>query len=109
MLNFKRMSVAVLATSAVLAAGVAAAEQREIIIFNGTYFPEKTNAQVGDTIVFYNQTGFTQFVEGDGWSIGPIPNGGRESVQIDQPFNADFVSMRSSGHYFKGYVKAGGL
>ncbi|SFE03249.1 hypothetical protein SAMN04488523_104269 [Sulfitobacter brevis] len=97
MLTSLRAGVCTLATATVLIASSAQADDLTVLILEGAYFPPVVSAQIGDTIVFVNETDSEHTVSGDDeiWTSGPIPTEGSYRLALNETtpltFGGDWV------------------
>lgn len=85
MLISLRKGVYTLAAFAWLA-GSAVAEVHEVLIVEGAYFPPLVHAQIGDSVLFINETGGVHVVQAtdESWTSGPISVDGTFSLLLMQ-------------------------
>lgn len=83
MLISLRKGACTLAAFACLAAPVLA-EEHEILIVEGAYFPPLIYAEVGDTLLFVNETSGVHIVQAsdETWTSGPISVNGTFSLTL---------------------------
>lgn len=84
MLTSYRKGACALAAALSFAGGAAQADNIEVDIVDGTYFPSVIYASTGDNIIFYNESDATHTINGpeESWTSGPIPIDGTYRLNL---------------------------
>lgn len=106
MLDFKRKAAAFLAATIMTVGGAASAEEHEVLIFKGAYFPFEITAKLGDVVKFKNNSGQQHIIESDSgaWTSGPIPAGSTVALVVEPGMDPKFGGYYYS-RYFTGEIK----
>ncbi len=98
MLNSNRKGAFALAAALSLAAGAVQAESHEILIVNGSYFPNSIYANEGDVIIFRNESDGTHTINGpEGtWTSGEITVEGTYQLSLTQETPLTFSGIFAS-------------
>lgn len=105
MLNIKRKAAAAFtAVSLTAFAAPAIAEEHSILIFDEAYYPAITYVNVGDSVVFSNESAGEHTVNGknDAWTIGPIASGGQVIMVIEPDMQTGFTGETATAEYMEG-------
>ena len=114
MLNSIRKGGIALATVALFAATAAQAENHNVLIVDGAFFPEIVYVTEGDNVIFTNNSGNAQNVvsENSQWTTGSISIDGRYVLKVRDLVDLTFASLDADGNVMTdidGVAVAGAL
>ena len=104
--KFFRKGVCLLVATATIWAGTAQAEEVEVAILEGAFFPEVVNASEGDVLIFVNESDRNQIVVGanDNWQSDNIGIEGSYSVTVAADMSTSFTATSSTGEPMSGLL-----
>ncbi|MCZ4367811.1 MAG: hypothetical protein ABJN39_11065 [Sulfitobacter sp.] len=106
MLSSYRKSAGALALALSVCAASAMAENRNVLIVDGAYFPALSHVQPGDQVVFTNNATGSHTItgEGDAWTSDAIPVNGSYTLDITAETPTTFSGQTLEEPAFEGAI-----